>query len=318
MRVAATLRLADLVGDGGSGLDDLAAHADADPDALGCLLRFLVARGVFEERAPGVFAVNDAARWLREDHPGRLRRWLDLEGAGGAMDRAYAGLLGTVRSGKAAYPILSGRGWWEDLAADPRLAASFASLMEAHSSELADEVVAGYPWAEISLVVDVGGGTGTLLARILSSHPQLRGILVDLTSGSPEAARVLQDAGVADRCQPVVADFFGPLPAGADIYLLRNIIHDWPDEQATVILRRCAQAARGHGRILVVERVITRDGDQKELTGMDLRMLLLFGSRERPLEEFNALARAAGMRLVSTRATPSSYWLLEYAADQRA
>ena len=314
VRVAATLRLADLAADGGTGLAELAARAGADPDALGCLLRFLVARGVFEEPTPGVFAVNDAARWLREEHPGRLRRWLDLEGAGGAMDRAYGGLLGTVRSGKAAYPVVSGRSFWEDLAANTRLAASFASLMEAHSAELADDVVAGYPWAEKSLVVDVGGGTGTLLARILSSYPHLRGILVDLVSGSAEAARVLMDAGVTDRCRPVVADFFSALPAGADVYLLRNIIHDWPDEPAAVILRRCAQAAGGDGRVLVVERVVSRDGDQLELTGMDLRMLLLFGSRERSVEEFSALAGAAGMRLVSTRATASSYWLLEYAA----
>lgn len=114
----------------------------------------------------------------------------------------------------------------------------------------------------------------------------------------------------------VVADFFGSLPAGADVYLLRNIIHDWPDEPAVAILRRCAQAARGSGRVLVVERVVTRDGDQLELTGMDLRMLLLFGSRERSVEEFSALAGAAGMRLVSTRATASSYCLLEYAAGQ--
>jgi len=115
-----------------------------------------------------------------------------------------------------------------------------------------------------------------------------------------------------------VADFFGPLPAGADVYLLRNILHDWPDEQAVAILSRCAQAARGDGRVLVAERVITTDGDQNELTGMDLRMLLLFGSRERTLAEFNALADAAGMRPVSTRATTSSYWLLEYAPNQPA
>jgi SAM-dependent methyltransferase len=318
VRVAATLRLADLAADGGTRLEDLAARAGSDPPALGCLLRFLAARGVFEEPAPGVFAVNDAARWVQEEHPGRLRRWLDLDGAGGAMDRAYAGLLGTVRSGKAAYPVLSGHGLWEDLAADPRLAASFAALMQAHSAELADDVVAGYRWAEQSLVADVGGGTGALLARILGSHPHLRGILVDLMAGSPETAKVLSDAGVAGRCRPVVGDFFGPLPAGADVYLLRNILHDWPDDQAVAILSRCAQAAREDGRVLVVERVVTRDGDQRDLTGMDLRMLLLFGSRERRLEEFNALASAAGMQLVSNRATASSYWLLEYAAVRPA
>jgi 2,7-dihydroxy-5-methyl-1-naphthoate 7-O-methyltransferase len=326
VRVAATLRLADLIPAGGSGLTELAERAKADPDALACLLRFLIARGVFEEPTQGVFEVNDAARWLSEDHPAHLRRWLDLEGAGGAMDRAYGGLLGTVRTGQAAYPAVSGRSFWADLAADQQLAASFASLMEAHSGELADDVVAGYPWADKTLVVDVGGGTGTLLARILSSHPHLRGILVDLVSGAAEAAGVLKDAGVTDRCRRVEADFFDPLPAGGDVYLLRNIIHDWPDEQAVAILRRCAEAARegrgdreggeggGGGRILVVERVVSQDANQLELTAMDLRMLLLFGSRERSAAEFSALASAAGMQLVSSRPTASSYCLLEYGA----
>jgi hypothetical protein len=315
VRVAATLRLADLIIDEGTRLDDLASEAGADRDALGRLLRFLAARGVFVETAPGLFALTDAACLLRDDHPARLRRWFDLDGAGGAMDRAYSGLLDTVRTGAPAYPKVAGREFWEDLAAVPHLASSFGSLMEAHSSEMADDVVTGYPWDQISLVVDVGGGSGALLARLLSAHPHLRGILVDLVAASPEAVAMLEEARVEDRCESQVIDFFGPLPVGADVYLLRNIIHDWSDERASAILRRCADAAGASGRVLVVERVVTMDGDQQELTGMDLRMLVLFGGRERALEEFNALAEAAGLRPLASRPTTSSYWLLEYVAS---
>jgi 2,7-dihydroxy-5-methyl-1-naphthoate 7-O-methyltransferase len=315
VRVAATLRLADLITDEGTRLDDLASWTGADRDALSRLLHFLAARGVFVEAAPGVFALTEAAQMLREDHPARLRRWFDLDGAGGAMDRAYTGLLDTVRTGAPAYPKVTGREFWDDLAANPRLAASFGSLMEAHSSELASDVVTGYPWAETSLVVDVGGGSGALLARILSSYPHLRGILVDLVARSPEAVAMLKEVHVEDRCESQVIDFFGPLPAGADVYILRNIIHDWPDERATAILRRCTDAAGAAGRVLVVERVVTMNGDQQELTGMDLRMLVLFGGRERVLEEFNALAEAAGLRLLGSRPTTSAYWLLEYVAS---
>ncbi len=312
VRVAATLRLADLLSSESRPVGDLAASSDADPDALGRLLRFLVVRGLFAEPAPGLFALNDAARLLLDDHPGHMRRWLDLEGAGGAMDRAYSGLLDTVRSGAAAYPKLNGRSFWQDLAGDGRLAESFASLMEAHSSELSEDVVNRYAWDEATVVVDVGGGTGALLARILQSYPLVRGVLVDLVADSPDAAALLESAGVSDRCRPIARDFFDSLPSGGDVYVLRNVIHDRPDEQAATILRRCAEAAGETGRVLVVERVMTECGDQRELTGMDLRMLALFASKERSLEEFNALATGAGLTLESASETRSAYWLLEY------
>ncbi|MGH7693013.1 MAG: methyltransferase [Candidatus Dormibacteria bacterium] len=315
VRVAATLRLADLIAEEGTALDELSTRAGADRDALGRVLRFLSARGVFAETSRNVFAPTAASSVLRDEHPAGLRRWFDLDGAAGAMDRAYAGLLDTVRTGTPAYPKLRGRSFWEDLAADDDLRASFASLMAAHSDSLAEEVITGYPWARYRLVADVGGGTGTLLTRILSAYPKLRGVLIDLVANSAEAADVIAKAGVADRCEVAATDFFGPLIRGADVYVLRNIIHDWPDEQAVRILRRGAEAAGETGRVLVVDRVVGEGSNQHELTGMDLRMLVLFASRERTLDEFNELAAAAGMSLVTARANASAYWILEYASS---
>jgi 2,7-dihydroxy-5-methyl-1-naphthoate 7-O-methyltransferase len=313
VRVAATLRLADnIVNKEGDPIEDLAARVGADSDALERLMRFLVARGVFAEASPRVFANNPASCLLLDDHPGSMRGWLDLEGAGGAMDRAYSGLLETVRTGRPAYPSVHGRHFWEDLASDADLARSFASLMEAHSSQLAEEVVSVYPWDGATLVIDVGGGTGALLAEVLRTHSHLRGVLVDLVARTPDATRVLEAAGVADRCQRLDCDFFGPLPTGGDVYVLRNIIHDWADETAVTVLRRCCEAAGPTGRVLVVERVVTDDGNLEELTGMDVRMLTLFASRERSLDEFNVLAAAAGLELHNARPTSSAYWLLEY------
>lgn len=312
VRVAATLRLADEVGEEGRPIEDLAAVVEADCGALERLMRFLVARGVFAEPSPHLFANSSASRLLQDDHPSRLRRWLDLEGAAGAMDRAYGGLLETVRTGQPAYPSIHGRGFWEDLASDAGLAASFASLMEAHSSQLAEEVVRGYAWNNADLVVDVGGGSGTLLAEVLRAHPHVRGLLIDLVAETPEAARILETAGVADRCQRLTRDFFGPLPTGGDVYILRNIIHDWGDDEAVVVMRRCGEAAGEAGKVLIVERVLTTDGDLQELTGMDLRMLTLFASKERSLDEFNTLAATAGLALDNARPTASTYWLLEY------
>jgi hypothetical protein len=184
--------------------------------------------------------------------------------------------------------------------------------MEAHSSQLAEDVVKGYAWNSVKLVIDVGGGSGALLVEVLRAHSHLRGLLIDVVAETPDAARILENAGVADRCQRFVCDFFDPLPTGGDVYILRNIIHDWPDDEAVAVMRRCCEAAGEKGRVLVVERVVTSDGDLQELTGMDLRMLTLFASKERSLNEFNALASTAGLDLENATPTASAYWLLEY------
>jgi 2,7-dihydroxy-5-methyl-1-naphthoate 7-O-methyltransferase len=312
VRVAATLFLADLVSEEGTRLEHLAAQSGTDQEALGRLLRFLAARGVFAERCPGLFALTEAARLLRQDHPVGLRSWLDLTGAGGVIDRAYAGLLETVRTGEPAYSKLSGRSLWEDLNSDPSLAASFAGIMSTPTSQIISEVTVDYPWSGVDLVVDVGGGNGALLASILRAHPDLHGILLDSLATSSAAPQVMRRDGLAERCAIIDGDFFAPLPANADVYMLKNVIHNWPDNKAEIIIRRCAEATGPGGRILIIEFVSGMKGNECAITGMDLRMLVLHGGRERTLAEFNALASAAGMRLLTVRQTRSGYSLIEY------
>ena len=100
-------------------------------------------------------------------------------------------------------------------------------------------------------VVDVGGGTRALLAGVLRSRPEVRGTLVDLPRTVARSGEVFQAAEVADRVTTVGQSFFNPLPGGADLYILKSILSDWPDREATAILRRCAEAARPSGRVVV-------------------------------------------------------------------
>ncbi len=312
VRVAATLRLADRIAAGVCGLDALAKDAGCNADALGRLLRYLVTRGVFEEVEPGRFALNEAARPLEDGHPLRLRAWLDLEGMGGRMDRTFADLLQAIRSGEPAYPGMYGRPFWEDLAADPALAASFDSLM-ATSDTWFGEVARGYDWSEARHVIDVGGGKGALLATLLRAHPHLRGTVVDLPSAEKGAVEFLAAEGLADRSEFVARSFFEPLPPGADVYVLSKVIHDWSDRDAARILGRCAEAAGETGRVLIVDGLLAEDESRAQVTQMDLRMLVLVGGRERTLEDFRALGRQAGLEIASTRQLPMGQVLLECA-----
>jgi hypothetical protein len=313
IRAAATLRLADLVASGVTRLDDLATAAGADPEALGCLLRYLACRGVFSEPASGTFAMTETARLLEDRHPAHMRSWFDMDGLSGRTDRAVAGLLEAVRTGEPAYPRVFGRTYYEDLSANPRLRASFDAFMAAYSSPFTS-VVAGRDWSGVRHVVDVGGGNGAVLAGVLLANPGLRSTLVDLPAAVEAAAHTFAGAGLGDRSATVAGSFFEPLPAGGDAYLLSNVLNDWPDRDAVRILRRCGEAAGKHGSVVVAERFVAAGDDPEETTRFDLRTFLLLGGRGRTLEALSALAVAAGLTVRSVLRTATGVGLMECGA----
>jgi SAM-dependent methyltransferase len=153
------------------------------------------------------------------------------------------------------------------------------------------------------VVVDVGGGTGGLLAAVLRAHPHLRGIVFDLPHVVPAAQRVLEDAGVAGRGRATGGDFFtDPVPA-ADVHVLAQILHDWPDREALAILRACRASLAPGGRLLVLEQVVPDEPGPSFAATLDLLMLVLLGGRERSAAEWEALLRGGGFGLV--RITPA-------------
>src|SRR6185437_8528440 len=226
--VVATLRIADHLAAGTTDIGELAQVSGADADSLARVLRHLAGRGVFAEPAPGRFALNAAADMLRDGHPSHLRFGLDLNGIGNRMAYAWGTLLTAVRTGKPAYADRFGRPFWEDLDAHPDIAASFDALMGPAGHGTPDpDVLLADDWDSVRSVVDVGGGTGTLLAEVLRARPGLRGTLVDRPGTVARSGKTFQAAGVADRVTAVGQSFFDELPAGADLYLLKNVLGDW-------------------------------------------------------------------------------------------
>lgn len=126
----------------------------------------------------------------------------------------------------------------------------------------------------------------------------MRGVLFDLPEVVAGAPSTLEAAGVSDRCEVVAGDFFTSIPTGGDAYLLRQVVHDWDDDQAARILENCRRALGGQGRVLVVERAIVPDYHQAvSLLRLDLEMLVNFGGRQRTEAEYGTLFAAAGLRL---------------------
>ncbi|MFC7533122.1 methyltransferase [Actinoplanes sp. GCM10030250] len=319
IRVAATLRLADHIDagrksdTGTASVDDLATATGTDPDALRRLMDHLVTAGVL---TPG-WELTALGEQLRDDHPGRARAWLDMDGAVGHAELSFVELLHSVRTGEPAFPRRYGVPYWDDLAAHPGRSASFDALMGSRLTADAPAIAGGYPWGALGHVVDVGGGSGDLLIAILSAHAGLRGTVVDLPGPVARAEQAFAAAGLGERAGVRAGSFFDPLPAGAGGYILSGVVHDWDDERATTILRRCAEAsgtATAGGESPDGGKVLVVDTFGIEHTAGDLRMLCYVGGRERTLDELTELAATAGLRCCSTRPAGSRL-IVEFTAD---
>lgn len=293
VHVVATLKVAEHLAAGKNDINELANAAGADADALARVLRQLARKGVFEEPSPGRFALNGNARMLLEP-PARFG--LNLDGFGGRMAHSWSHLLTTVRTGESGYRQIFGRTFWDDLAAHPDIARDFDAAMGLGHGTPDPEVLPDSDWSAVRTVVDIGGGTGSQLAEILRAHPAVRGTLVDLPSTVARSREAFEAAGVADRVTTVGQSFFDPLPAGADLYVMKNVLHDWPDADAVRLLRRCAEAARPNGRVVIVGGVSL----ETKVASPELLMLLLVGGKDRTLDEFRALARGVGLEVAAT------------------
>jgi hypothetical protein len=294
VRVAATLRIADHIANGVRTAPELAELVHADADALERLMRYLAVRGLLSRDESGQYALTARGEPLRDDHPAGLRFALDIEGVGRA-ELSYVRLLDSIRTGEAAFPLQFGHTFWEDMAANPGLTATFNTSMGASVPERSPEIISGYDWASLGHVIDVGGGNGSLLIALLTAYPSLRGTVFDRPETADEAREALAAAGVADRAEAVTGSFFDPVPAGAGGYVLSLVVHNWNDDNTRAILRRCSDAAGTDGTVLVIENV-GADGESPP-TGMDLRMLAYLGGKERGVSDLAALAADVGLNI---------------------
>ena len=303
VHVVATLRIAHHVEAGISDIAGLAEASGCDRDALHSVLGHLVGKGVFEEPAPGTLALNEAARGLLD--PG-ARLGLDLDGIGGRMAHAWGTLLTYVRTGKPAYYEVFGRPFWEDLEAHPEMAAEFDALIgpPGHGTPNPHFEITG-GWDSVKTVVDVGGGTGAMLAAILHARPGIRGILVDQPGTVARSVEIFRD--VAERVTTVGQSFFDPLPPGGDLYLLKGILNDWPDPDATAILLRCAEAAGQKGRVVVLGGLAPDNSPQTLMIEA-----VLLGGKQRTVAEMAALARQVGLEVITAGRQSSGHFVVEF------
>jgi predicted O-methyltransferase YrrM len=293
--VMAKLDLADSLRDGPQSSVALARACEAHPDALYRVLRALASLGLLTQEADGSFALTSLGRLLRSDVPDSLRDQVVLEWE--VWTRARDGLLQAVRTGESGFSQMYGHGLYEHLAQNPDLARAFDADMVTISVNAAAALLAAYDFAPASYIVDVGGGSGALLAAILQAYPQASGIVFDLPAAADDARAYLASAGLTSRCEVIVGDFFSDLPHG-DTYVLSHILHNWDDAHCVQILRNCRAAMPPDGRVVIFERLLPERVTKPELAvEADVSMLAITGGRQRTEAEYRGLLAAADLDL---------------------
>lgn len=289
---------------------ELAQATQCHEPSLYRVLRLLAALGVLAEPAPRTFQLTVLGDRLRTGVPASVRSWATLADTVGFA--AFEPIVEMVRTGSAGAQIRYGMNGMERVHRDPERGARFDAAMSERTRAFAPSVAGRYDFSGLRTVADIGGGQGVLLAAILRAHQHLRGILVDVAAVTGSAAALLRDAGVADRCDIVTGDFFESVPAGADAYLMANVLHDWDDAQSQQILANCRQAMVPGGRALIVERLIPEDpAAAVPVLVSDLNMLVVTGGLERTNAEYHALLAAAGFRPGAVLPVAPPYGVIE-------
>jgi hypothetical protein len=304
---AAVLGLADLLEEGPRSVTELAVATETDAPSLARLLWALTAHGLFTERDDGQFALNPLAALLRTDTADSLRAMVLAEA--GDLYPIWGALLHSVRTGETAFEHLHGMTNWEYRAQHPEVNARFNAYMGDLARQKVAAVLANYPFPDAGMVVDVGGGDGTLLIALLTRYPGLRGTLFDLPHVA--AAAKLEAAGVAARCAVVGGDFFTAVPTGGDYYILAAVLHDWDDARAADILRQCHRAMPSTATLLLIERVLPDDNSSPVGRLRDMHMLVLnTGGRERTAAEWRAVLADGGFALTALTSAGPAYHVI--------
>ena len=296
VRAAVEFRIPDLLAGAPRSADDLSVATHLDRGRLHRILRGLAALGVVAEDAEGRFSNTPVGDLFREGVAGSRRplmMYMLPESYG-----TWGHLLETLRTGETGQKLAYGVPFWDLVEGDADFGARFNSAMASMSEQVVTSITSSIDFADARLIVDVGGGLGGLAGGIVKVFPHLRGIVCDLRAALVATPAYLAQLGVADRCSLVECDFFESVPSGGDVYLLKDIIHDWDDERGAAILAVCRRAMRPGARIVIVERLVpshvTQDPAHLNAVMADLQMMVHFGSRERTLEEFQAMLKGAG------------------------
>jgi hypothetical protein len=285
-----------LLDEGPISAEDAARRLGRDPDATFRFLHFVASGGFVTMRADRRFEHNRVSRILSQGHRSRAAQFVEYF-ASASNVRSWLDADATLATGKNAFERVHGMSVWDWFDQHPDERECFAEAMMGFTLGDAPFVAAGYPFKEVNTICDVGGGRGTLVSEVLLRHPHLRATLVDAAGVLDLARALLEHRHVADRVTLTPGNFFEAVPSGADLYTLKNVLHDWDDERSRAILRTVRAAMQPGQKVLIVEAFIDRSRPDPMVSGADMQMMMVCGEgRERTEADFRRLLEETGFR----------------------
>jgi hypothetical protein len=314
VRTAALLSLAEHCAEGQVTAESLAAAESADPGTVARFLRACATIGLVTCEDDRVFSGTALLDVLRKDAEGS--QWgfaVSLPAPGHWLP--WGRLPEAVRQGRTQVEDALGSPVFDYYGQQPDEATAFSTGLSGMTAVAGAEAAQVIDTSGVRLAVDVGGATGTLLHDLMAVNPQLRGVVLDLPAVVPQAEEAARSLGLQDRVTAVCGDFLESVPADGDLYLLRYVLHDWDDETDIRILRNCREAMAPGARLMVLELVLGRIGQEPRIVpSQDLNMLAMATGRERTVAEYDGLLEAAGLQRVAVHTTESQMSIIEAVA----
>jgi hypothetical protein len=295
--------------------EELAARLKVDAGNLARILRALSSQGIFAETGDGKYQLNSMSKGLL-DAPGSLRHMI-LHHLGPVNWNLMSNLEYSVRTGKDAFTNKYGKPTYEYLAGHPEEYSVFDKSMSNLSDLGLAPILQTYDFSRFSIIADIGGGEGFLLANILQNNPLAKGILFDTPDALLKSQDIISFHHVENRITVVPGDFFSAIPAGADLYMLKNIVHNWGDRQSIDLLRKIHGAMKDSSTLLIIEMIVPPGNEPSLAKLLDIQMMASMpGGLERTLPEYAELLRNSGFTLTRTISTIAPISLIEARKSQ--
>lgn len=304
---AAKLDIAEHLVEGTKSVEYLASATDCDEDNLYRLLRMLASRGIFKEGPSRNFSNTNTSTLLASKHPQSLRTLVLFYS--NEISRSFSKLDQCVRKGIPAFELTFQKPVFEYFRDQPHSSKFFNAAMQEKSKAVVTSCIQAYDFGKFSTVYDIGGGTGFFLFSLLKKNPRMRGLLLELPSVVAEAKPHLEEFG--QRCGMIAGDFFQSIPPDGEAYILKSVIHDWDDENALKILRKCNTAMKREAKLFIVEPLMAPSNEKDYAKCMDVLMMAVTGGKERDESDFRYLLQQAGFKIDSITRTDTEFAIIQ-------